>query len=262
VAWTELSSGDANIYAQHVLATGTTDPGWATDGIVVCDAASDQTFPWIASDAANGAIVTWQDYSDIDHPQIFAGRVLNDGTVSALASLVDASAEPGLVRLHWFSPDGSVLHATVERAEPRSEFVALGEVVADGEGQLRFEDRDVAAGSTYQYRLAVPDGGTIAYLGQVTIRVPATIAFGIEGVRPNPGEGELTVVFALESSAPARLELLDVAGRRVHAREVGSLGPGQHVLRLEQAKGLPAGIYAVRLIQGNHQVVARAAIVR
>jgi hypothetical protein len=92
--------------------------------------------------------------------------------------------------------------------------------------------------------------------------VPSSVSFGIEGLRPNPAEGEVSVVFALESAAPARLEMLDVAGRRVLAREVGMLGPGQHVLRLEEAASLPAGIYVLRLTQSGREVVTRAALVR
>jgi hypothetical protein len=92
--------------------------------------------------------------------------------------------------------------------------------------------------------------------------VPPAVSFGIEGFRPNPAAGEASVVFALESAAPARLELLDVAGRRVLAEEVGSLGPGQHVLRLEKAASLPAGVYLLRLTQSGRVVTTRSAIVR
>jgi hypothetical protein len=257
-AWTDLRNGNPAVYAQRVLADGTI--AWGTDGVEVC-ATGTQGYPVIATDGAAGAIVAWQDDTDSNNRQIRVARVLSDGTVSALASLVDAAAERGVVRLHWYTPDGSVVRATVERAEAGAEFAARGEVEADGAGHLRFEDHEVTPGATYEYRLAVLDGATTTYLGQVTIRVPAGVSFGIEGVSPNPAEGALSVAFALESAAPARLEVLDVAGRRVLAREVGALGPGQHILRLEKAR-LPAGIYTVRLAQSGRAVVTRAAIVR
>lgn len=263
VSWTDLRNGnDADVYAQRVLTGGTVDAGWTVDGVGVCTAAGDQAFPEMVPDGAGGAIVVWLDYTNQINPQVHAARLLNDGTVSALASLVDAAVEPGRVALHWFTPDGSVPRATVERAEAGGEFEALGEVLADGAGHLRYEDRTVQAGITYRYRLAVADGATITYLGQVTIRVPAAVSFGIDGFRPNPAAGEVSVVFALESAAPARLELLDVAGRRVLAEDVGSLGPGQHVLRLEKAASLPAGVYVLRLTQSGRVVTTRSAIVR
>jgi hypothetical protein len=259
VAWFDFRNGnDTDVFAQRVLADKTI--AWTPDGIQVCDAAGDQASPSIVSDGLNGAIVTWIDYQDSTNPQLQAARVLGDGTVPALASLADAEAEPGMVRLHWYTPDGSVSRATVERAEASSEFVALAEIEADGAGHLRYEDRDVRAGATYQYRLAVLDGTTTDYLGQVTIRVPAGVSFG--GVRPNPAEGAMSVTFALESGSSARLEVLDVAGRRLLSQEVGMLGPGQHVLRLDKTASLPAGIYTVRLTQSGRVFTARAAIVR
>jgi hypothetical protein len=263
-AWTDLRNGsDGDIYAQRILAGGTTATGFDADGVAICDATpGDQVFPQIVPDGAGGAIVTWLDYTNQIDAQVHAARLLNDGTVSALASLVDAAVEPGRVALHWYTPDGSVSSATVERAEAGGEFVALGEVLADGAGHLRYEDRTVQAGVTYRYRLAVPDGATTTYLGQVTVRVPATVSFGIDGFRPDPAVGEVSVGFALESAAPARLELLDVAGRRVLAEEVGPLGPGQHVLRLERASSLPAGVYLLRLTQSGRVVSTRSAIVR
>jgi len=263
VAWTDLRNGnDADVYAMRVVAAGTVDAGWTADGVAVCAATGDQAFPLMVPDGAAGAIVTWLDYTDQYNPQVHVARLLSDGTVSALASLVDAAVEPGRVALHWYTPDGSVTSATVERAEAGGDFVALGEVLADGAGHIRYEDRTVQAGVTYQYRLAVPDGATITYLGQVTIRVPSAVAFGIDGFRPNPAGGEVSVVFALETAEPARLELLDVAGRRVLAEEVGALGAGQHVLRLAKAETLPAGVYVLRLTQSGRVATTRAVLVR
>jgi hypothetical protein len=259
-AWEDLGGGEGNILAQHVLASGATDPGWDAIGVVVCAAPGDQLFPRISSDDASGMIVTWLDYADQSQPQVKAGHVLTGGTVSALASLVDASAESGLVRLYWFSPDGSVARAVVERAQDGGGFIALSDIFADGGGNLRFEDRDVIAGASYTYRLAVMDGGRVTHLGEVTLRVPALLKFGIEGLRPNPTVGDPSVAFELTSADRAWLEVLDVAGRRVFSREVGSLGAGRHVLRLE--RGFRAGVYTIRLVQDGRAVVARAAIMR
>ena len=260
--WSDARSGNLDNYAQRVTSGGTLAASWAVDGTGICDVAGMQYGPWLVPDGSHGAVAVWYDARVPSYPQIYTARVLADGTVSALASLVDAAAEPGVVRLHWYSPDGSVSHATVERAQGGGEFVVIGEVEADGAGHLRFEDHDVTAGAAYQYRLAVPDGASTGYLGQVTIRVPAAVSFGIEGVRPNPSEGAMSVALALESAAPARLEVLDVAGRRVLAEEVGALGPGEHVLLLEKTARLPAGVYTVRLSQSGRLVMVRAAIVR
>jgi len=70
------------------------------------------------------------------------------------------------------------------------------------------------------------------------------------------------VDFSLASSRPATLEVLDVAGRRVMVREVGSLGAGPHSVDLEQGHALAAGLYLVRLEAGASSRTARVAVLR
>jgi sugar lactone lactonase YvrE len=91
--------------------------------------------------------------------------------------------------------------------------------------------------------------------------VDAPLAFALEGVRPNPAfGGRMLVHFALPHGAPATLELLDVAGRRVRERAVGSLGAGRHVVDLSGSQRLTPGLYFLRLTQGASQRVARATL--
>jgi hypothetical protein len=88
------------------------------------------------------------------------------------------------------------------------------------------------------------------------------VAFALEGVQPNPaGRRSLRVAFALPHAAPARLELLDMSGRRVLARDVGSLGAGRHTVNLAEGRVLPAGIYWVSLRQGLNRRTARVAVI-
>jgi hypothetical protein len=88
------------------------------------------------------------------------------------------------------------------------------------------------------------------------------VAFGLEGVRPNPASGNgLYVAFALPDRASARLELLDVSGRRVRAREVGSLGAGRHTVNLAEGRRVATGLYWVRLAQGANQRTTRVAVI-
>jgi hypothetical protein len=88
-----------------------------------------------------------------------------------------------------------------------------------------------------------------------------TLALALEGVRPNPTtSSRLTVSFVLPVAAPARLELVDVKGRRVAVREVGVLGAGRHSVDLAAGQKLRAGIYLVRLTQGRHQRATRAVV--
>jgi len=76
------------------------------------------------------------------------------------------------------------------------------------------------------------------------------VAFGLRALDPNPAVGDVAIRFALPVAGPATLELLDLAGRRVLEREIGSFGPGVHTLSLRgELARLPAGVYSVRLRQ-------------
>ena len=84
---------------------------------------------------------------------------------------------------------------------------------------------------------------------------------GLEGAVPNPARGALRVAFTLASGERAVLEVVDVAGRWVARREVGSLGPGRHVVELG-SPGLKAGLYFLRLEQGGQVLRSRVVVMR
>ena len=67
------------------------------------------------------------------------------------------------------------------------------------------------------------------------------------------------VRFSLPGGAPARLELLDVAGRRIAPHEVGA---GQHTLDLGEGHRLAPGLYLVRLTPGANTHTTRALVLR
>jgi hypothetical protein len=89
------------------------------------------------------------------------------------------------------------------------------------------------------------------------------LSFALEAVRPNPTHGDrLSVDFVLAQAGAARLELLDVAGRRVVGREVGSLGIGRHQVDLAAGVRLAPGLYLVCLTQGAKQRTTRVAVLK
>jgi hypothetical protein len=89
------------------------------------------------------------------------------------------------------------------------------------------------------------------------------LAFGLDAVRPNPSTGEaLTVHFTLPGAEPARLELMDLMGRRAASRDVGALGPGRHTLDLSAGRRLKPGVYVVRLTQGGSSRAVRVAVLK
>jgi hypothetical protein len=172
-----------------------------------------------------------------------------DQPVPTVASLASAEAAADRIRLTWYSAGNAGLAATVYRRTAATDWVAMGRISADGTGYLRYEDTSVQPGTRYGYRLGIMDAGAPVYVAEAWVTAEAP-AFMLEGARPNPASGNaLKVDFALPSAEPARLELFDVGGRRVAAREVGSLGAGWHTVDLAAGKRIPAGIYVIRFSQ-------------
>ena len=83
----------------------------------------------------------------------------------------------------------------------------------------------------------------------------------LAGARPNPTTGPIQVWLTLPSRERATLDLLDVAGRRVARREVGQLGPGTHLVTLTPSPTPRAGLYFLRLTQGDRELKGRVAVI-
>ncbi|HTM57540.1 MAG TPA: hypothetical protein VL123_03920 [Candidatus Udaeobacter sp.] len=105
VAWEDNRSRSWDIYAQHVLANGTLDPGWGgLEGLAICDAVNNQFRPRLVTDAAGGAIIAWFDGRSGNY-DIYAQHVLANGALDpgwggpsarALCTAPDAQVDPAI----------------------------------------------------------------------------------------------------------------------------------------------------------------------
>jgi len=171
----------------------------------------------------------------------------------------------GSVTLHWgvsTAPDFATFRL-YRGASP--DFVP-------GPGNLVIAQADTgyvdAAGQPHCYKLAAVDVhgnesgyAALALEGTVDVADGAGLVFALEGVRPNPTTSScMNVAFVLPVAAPARLQLVDVRGRMIVSRDIGSLGAGRHVVDLAGERKLGAGIYLVSLTQGSLQRTARVVV--
>ena len=195
---------------------------------------------------------------DLVLPARSATLAVVDGSVgtATLASLIQADASAGLVRVRWQL--GQASSAQVERRTAASDWQALGVVYVDGTGQVTYEDRTVEAGTRYGYRLRLGGDASAPTAGEVWVEVPGQYEFSLGGVQPNPVAGAGALSLAVPDSQSSLLELYDAAGRRVSSRRL-SLGPGRHLVALDQ--GLTPGVYLVRLTHGGHALTSRAVVV-
>lgn len=250
-------------YVQHVSGGGTVATGWPQYGTPLASTCG-QFSPELVTDGAGGAIAVWEERDGTcSRLGLFAQHLLPNGfyPVAVLVSIANAEATPDQVVLTWQGPGASSLQATVERRILTSPWEPLGSAAPVGSDRLQYLDRSVSSGSRYAYRLRWLDSGQLLHSSETWVDVPQA-ELALEGLRPNPAAFELNAAFSLPSSALATLDLLDVSGRRIASREVGSLGPGNHTVRLNEAGPVPAGIYWLRLTEGARSLVARGVVIR
>jgi len=183
---------------------------------------------------------------------------LGETTTATLVSLVRAEARERGVDLEWRVTESKILDFRIDRRDAGSDWTALREIAVDGGGRVVFRDETVLSAGRYQYRLAWRDGASETPWLTVSDR----IALSLEGATPNPVARRIAVAFTLVTADPASLALVDLAGRTLRTREVGSLGQGRHVVDLGDATSMPPGIYLLRLDRGARRMTARVAVLR
>ncbi len=260
-----------DIYAHRLLGSGTVDPAWPANGLILAGLWFDEIGPTLAQDGAGGAIVTWysESFAEVEWP-LYAQRVsaagvtrwTSNGVTSTQLALVNAEASTSGVRLAWYAAARPGLIAALYRRGPNSDWEALADVHADGTCMLRYEDAAVVPGQRYGYRLGVFENGSEHYCGETWVDVPNHLALVLEGARPNPATRELTVAFTLARSGAVRLDLLDLSGRRVRSCSLPELDGGRYLRSLGSTAGLAPGIYHLRLTQGQACLTRRVSVLR
>ncbi|MFN8587353.1 MAG: hypothetical protein U0704_06085 [Candidatus Eisenbacteria bacterium] len=135
--------------------------------------------------------------------------------------------------------------------------VGAGLVIGDASGLVM----SLPAG----YALASPSWNIAnSRTGAVTDVAPAATpraGFALSGAAPNPARaGRVSLAFTLPDGAPATLELLDAAGRRVASRHVGGLGAGAHTVECSPAGRVAPGLYFARLTRAGEARTARVVV--
>jgi hypothetical protein len=96
--WQDTRNGpDPDIYAQHLLVSGSVAPGWPANGLAVCSATNIQEFPSIATDHAGGIFVGWEDFRGGVDFDIYAQHIRANGAIDPAwpADGAPATTAPG-----------------------------------------------------------------------------------------------------------------------------------------------------------------------
>lgn len=180
----------------------------------------------------------------------------------------NTSTDSAVALLSWHVANTTGVHAAVYRRQNGTPWSSIATAQRDGSGHVNFNDHAVTPGGRYGYMVAVSSQQGETFGGETWVTVASTTsvkpnapsALGLDPVSPNPLFGRLAVSFTLPSATPARLELIDLAGRRLVSRDVGAMGLGAHRVDLGDGSAYPAGLYFVRLTQAGVTRTTRVAI--
>lgn len=159
VVWRDERSGDADLYAMHLLASGGPAPGWEANGRPVCIAPGVQDQPAIGNVLTGRAVIAWRD--------------LRTGAAQLRTAILDA---PGTLDAPERAPTGPRVRAlgTGSRAVRVS-------LVGSGEAELEWWD--VSGRRVGSARLAGPVADHVVPLGD-------DLASGLYFVRVRQGGAE------------------------------------------------------------------------
>jgi hypothetical protein len=176
-----------------------------------------QYAPKLARDDLGGAFVVWDEASrSLGRIGLYTQRFMTDGPVAIEIALASVEAEPDRVVLVWYGPGAGALAGVVERRGESTPWQEIGTASAEGADRLVYEDREVAPGARYAYRLRHVEDSVARFTVETWVDVPPALALALEGFRPNPVRGgTAAIAFTLPGAAPAQIELFDLSGRRL-----------------------------------------------
>ena len=264
LTWADQRDGQPNIYAQRVNPSGARNGRPTVSGLRFRAGSSSRIAPYKTAAPAR-LFVAWTDNRAATERYVFLQRLdlagapqwIIDGLTGTTLAMVSASAETDRVRLVWFASEP--VAAAVYRRTEFQDWERIGAAISDGTGMISFEDRAVAAGTRYGYRLEFFEAGQQTVAGETWVEVPTDLQFALGGLQPNPAVGALVVSFTLPTRDTATLEMIDASGRRVWTRDLTGLTPGRHTLRLD-GEVPAAGVYFIRLTQQGRTVTGRAVV--
>ncbi len=230
---------------RDILASHSSDGGmtWSPPVLVNDDSPRfDNTWPEVAVDGSGGVHVIWYDH-----------RL--DGANGILTDMGYASSADGGISFSpstLFNDGGSVNWNNV----------ATNIYPNMGDYSALVSDGTAVYANWADGRGGTPDAffaALVPYTAGAPLPVGAGAAFALRALGESV-DGRVRVRFTVPTAGDARIDLLDVAGRRRAALYLPGLEAGQH--DIDVAAGLPAGVYFVRARQRNQEVVARAVALR
>ncbi len=182
--------------------------------------------------------------------------------VAELVSFGGTPTESGL-KLEWTTPSApSDIRFALQRRAAQGDWTTVGRTRGtDTETNYTLTDPDLPAGVdslTYRLKQTGPEG-TESVSDPITVARGDVESMALTGAYPNPASKQITVRYAVPSSATdARLALYDVMGRAVRRL---AAEPGRTTRQVD-VSGLASGTYVLRLRAEGTSKTKQVTIVR
>ncbi len=203
------------------------------------------------------------------------GNAITDTTISTTFADVDAlladfaaSFRSGTVEITWrlSQMDDGVRFSVLRKEEGAADFTAPALNIETNGLSFIYRDESAEPGSSYRYRVQYEStSGSHVLFETEAVAVPA-LPLTLNQNWPNPFNPLTTISYYLPESVPVRLEIFDVAGRRIACLVNGNEERGNHSAVWngagESGTRAAAGIYIYRLTAGRETLSRKMALVR
>jgi hypothetical protein len=292
----DAGSGTRRLMMQRFALDGTLDPAWPEDGVEVV--APDTLIACRAiADGSGGAYVVRQshgrpvathvaaagttlatDVEVVDEGAQYVPTLVGGGAIGPDDMIADVTPDGGLLvgwndtrlapavsfRLRWLTPSLAPAASKPDTGLvifPGSPHVYAGSMVA-----LHADGADgafIAWGDYHDIGFNQIQGDlwmTHVQAPVLGVGAPAARALALSAPRPNPARGTVVLDVTLPNDSPARIELLDVAGRVMQARVVQ--GAGVRKVTFAELGSLAPGLYFARVSHPHGSATSRVVITR
>jgi len=224
---------DGRPSALRLDAGGAVMPGWGAGGNVAMTEVVDPRDVQVAADGEGGAFVAWRD-DRTGQDRLYASRLDGSGR------LADG----------W--PATGTFVGTGRGNLVDYQLVTLGAGVAIA----LWLEWTPSGHSGYLLALRPGEPGPLAPLRPVG----ADVGFGVVQVRPNPTRGPILAIVELPNEGPARLELVDAAGRVLESQDFAFERQARGAVHFNRGRALPAGVYWLNVTQRTRRASKKVVV--
>ncbi len=185
--------------------------------------------------------------------------------VPTLLQAFDANAAADKVTLQWrvHTTGDDLAGFRVHRRDANGQYAMVGELASN---VRTFDDANIAAGSTYMYKLEIVSTDNTSFFSPEIEVATKALKLELAQNHPNPFNPTTTIGYTVPTRDLVTLEIYDVAGRLVTTLVNESADAGRHTATWNgrSANGNPvgSGVYFYRLTVGKQSMTKKMVLLK